>query len=137
MLIDAGGGTVDIVGYRITSLTPLKFEELTEPTGKWNLSCPYILLLLTKYLAANCGSCFWNQAMKEMVSGKIQLTQASTGSSQPSTVIDSLISAQVIQPFEARSKRTINLQNIRRPTYRVHGLKFGSNADNELVYLTE
>jgi hypothetical protein len=36
MLIDAGGGTVDIVGYRITSLDPLKFEEITKPTGKLN-----------------------------------------------------------------------------------------------------
>jgi hypothetical protein len=38
MLTDAGGGTVDIVGYRIISLTPLKFEELTVPSGKLGVS---------------------------------------------------------------------------------------------------
>jgi hypothetical protein len=75
--------------------------------------------------------------MRELVSEKIYSMQALAGSFQPRTVIDSLISAQILQHFETRSKRTINLQNTKRPTYRVHGLKLGPNTDNELVYLTE
>lgn len=34
ILCDAGGGTVDVVGYRVKALTPaMELERFTEPTG--------------------------------------------------------------------------------------------------------
>jgi hypothetical protein len=39
ILCDAGGGTVDVVGYRIKQLTPsLELEQMTIPTGKSKIS---------------------------------------------------------------------------------------------------
>jgi len=34
ILVDAGGGTVDVVGYKVKALTPsLELQEMTRPTG--------------------------------------------------------------------------------------------------------
>jgi len=65
ILCDAGGGTVDVVGYKVKQLTPsLELEEMTIPTGM-NSHHHSRRLITNSAVGGKCGSSFINIDFKK------------------------------------------------------------------------
>jgi hypothetical protein len=69
---DAGGGTVDLVSYEITSLSPdFKLKELTPPDGKplrfFSPRHIRVPLRMLTALGTHCGSLYLNRSFAEYV----------------------------------------------------------------------
>jgi hypothetical protein len=69
MIIDAGGGTVDISTYTFTSAMPIKVKEIAIPACKCRHSID-ILFILTTVLGVFEGSVIVRQRAENHIRGK-------------------------------------------------------------------
>lgn len=66
VLCDAGGGTVDVVSYRVTQLEPtLELEQVASPYSKFELRKPGVVVSLLTLAGAKCGSAYIDANFKQ------------------------------------------------------------------------
>ncbi|KAL2860067.1 hypothetical protein BJX68DRAFT_224268 [Aspergillus pseudodeflectus] len=87
IVCDAGGGTVDVITYRVRQTDPFRFDEITTPTGK------------------DCGSSYINQALAR--DSRRRLADVDLGSDTEYSK-DAAIETDLLREFEYEVKRGYN-----------------------------
>ncbi|KAL2831482.1 hypothetical protein BDW59DRAFT_169739 [Aspergillus cavernicola] len=105
VLLDAGGGTVDAITYKVASMLPLRLErEAVPPRGSL------------------CGSSYLNEAFEELVRSRLE------GENYLSSIKRKI--DRILDEFENNTKRTFDLSNHRwRGIVEIDGLRENKNKN--------
>ena len=131
MIIDAGGGTIDISTYKVLSTEPLQVEELYEPECELDELRYQIPYLRTLFVGLLQGGEFVTARAREMVQGAFYVFLAGRLSDpQPGKLRESKFNTPgdldaFSQKFDEGVKRVFS--NDQAPQF----VKFGSLRDND------